>query len=103
MEWDTKLLCAMDVRKTGRIRNDGVCDERLGLGVEMIILAVWFRSSAISRLDARSPAAIYNLIDAIPASANIAAFQRVQVGDESWVLDHVCHEFSRVGADVEEF
>ncbi len=113
MQRDTQLLGDVDVGEAGRVGDDGVGYEGPGAGaaggrreglVERRVGAVRLlrRAQAVAGLDARTPAADDDLLDALAALGDLAALQGVQAGHEAGVLDHEGHQLGRVAADAEE-
>lgn len=75
--------------KTGRIRNDGVGDERdRGDGI---------------RLDTRRPAAVQHLLHHLALLLDIAGAETLHARDQGWVADHVRHQLGGIATDREEF
>lgn len=75
---NAQCLGAVDMCKRRRIRDDGVCDERL--------------SGERVRIEATFPAAIDHLFDHLALLADIAALHGFHCRDEAWVSDHVLRD-----------
>ena len=97
-----------------RIRNYGVGDEGLMLRVMAItdinpswvsiqLRKAWGRAQPFPRLNARSPAAEDNLLDALSPLGDLTVLQSVEARHEARVLDHECHELGGISTNAEEF
>lgn len=85
MNWHAHSLSAVNVRKTRRIRDYSVGNER----------CVQHRI----RVDAASPATVQHLLNHLPLTFDVNLTETLHVGDQPGVLDHVRHEYGGVASD----
>lgn len=85
----TKGLSTVDMRKARRVRDDSLSNEVLsGDGI---------------RLDARHPAPGEHFCYHSALLLDVAVAETLHAREETWVLDHVCHQVGRITADRKEF
>src|SRR5215470_3477601 len=58
---------------------------------------------SITGFDTRSPAALNHLSNLFSPLAYVSTPQCIESRHETWILDHECHKFGWVTANVEEF
>lgn len=88
MNRNPQYLSAMNMGKTRRVRDDRICDKRF--------LREWII------LDTRFPASIQHFSYHDLLFLNLAITQCFHLWDQSWILDHVCHELCWISANREE-
>ena len=90
------------MRKAWRVRNDGVGNERPDLHSTRILrLAIVLLDLAC--IGAGSPTALQDLSHPLSPLTHVPGFQGLHAWNESWVLNHKCHQLSRIAADFKEF
>ncbi len=100
MQRYAQLLCAMNVRKTGRIGDNSMCNERLSLRDSNLLCA--FLIFDFVHICARLPAPLHNLGHTLLSLSDVAFPKRFHPRNQSGILDHERHQFSRVSPNVKE-
>jgi hypothetical protein len=114
MQWDPKLLCAMNMSEAWRIRNDGIGDEWLTGQViaakDATFATAWvqslvvrnFNACAIACFKAGSPTPSNDFVHALAPLANVSATKGIFSWHEPRILDHESHELCWIAPDAEK-
>jgi hypothetical protein len=115
MEGNSKLLSNMYMGKARRVGNNNISDKWLTRCIThdwerinrvdvftTIPIEARRRAETVACLDARSPTAHYDLLDALSPFCYLSTFQCIYTGHEARVFDHESHKFGRITSDSKE-